>query len=71
MGAPRKKRKEYYPFYVDYDSNRSAPGHFEIVRVYFKPRKTVGIERKKKTICKFFGKQFPFHRKSLSFHSAI
>lgn len=48
VGAPRKKRKEYYPFYVDYDSNYSPPGHFEIVRVYFKPRKTVGIKKKEK-----------------------
>lgn len=63
MGAPRKKRKEYYPFYVDYDSNRSPPGHFEVVRVYFKPRKTVGIKRKKKTMCNFFGKESPFHQK--------
>lgn len=55
VGAPRKKRKEYYPFYVDYDSNYSPPGHFEIVRVYFKPRKTVGIKRKEKnTIRNFF-----------------
>lgn len=65
MGAPRKKRKEYYPFYVDYDSNRSPPGHFEVVRVYFKPRKTVGIKRKKKTMCNFFWQGIPFSSKKI------
>lgn len=65
MGAPRKKRKEYYPFYVDYDSNRSPPGHFEVVRVYFKPRKTVGIKRKKKTMSNFFWQGIPFSSKKI------
>lgn len=66
MNVPRKKRKEYYPFYIDYDSNRTPPGHFEIVRVYFKPRKTVGMnEKKKKRTIKyanFLCKEFPFQK---------
>lgn len=75
MNVPRKKRKEYYPFYIDYDSNRTPPGHFEIVRVYFKPRKTVGMNEKKKKkndkVCKFFMQGIPFSKKCSSFHAVL
>ncbi|KAK1122967.1 hypothetical protein K0M31_008605 [Melipona bicolor] len=47
----RKKHQED-PFYVEYDTNHCPPGHFEIVRVYFKPRKTCYIEAKLKIIVK-------------------
>ncbi|CAD1478444.1 unnamed protein product [Heterotrigona itama] len=48
----RKKHQEDYPFYVEYDTNHCPPGHFQVVRVYFKPRKTCYIETKLKVIVK-------------------